>query len=168
MICSKKNAFFDFFDFCIEGSPLWIDFGKICRRENFWNFQKKIQKWPVQDSSNIARNKLIKNQPVWGTHWWAANDKPPRGGVSPPPPCKIGLKRRIKLPRSRLRNCIRPLYSFSYTVHTSPIVQNLLICIWELACPSWSGTAWQYFNSDGLGNNASSLVCCKKHVRVFV
>ena len=91
MICSKKNAFFDFFDFCIEGSPLWIDFGKICRRENFWNFQKKFQKWPVQDSSNIARNKLIKNQPVWGTHRWVANDKPPKGGVSHPPPCKIGL-----------------------------------------------------------------------------
>ena len=88
MICSKKNAFFDFFDFCIEGSPLWIDFGKICRRKNFWNFQKKFQKWPVQDSSNIARNKLIKNQPVWGTHQWAANNKPP---------CRIGLIGTLKL-----------------------------------------------------------------------
>ena len=50
---------------------------------------------------------------------------------------------------TKMKNCIRPLCSFSHT-HTSPIVQNLLICIWELACPSWSGSAWQYFNSDGL------------------
>jgi len=78
MICSKRTCLFWFFYLCIEGSPLWIDFGKICQRENSWNFQKKFQKWPVQDGFDITRNKLIKNQPVWGTHRWAANDKPPR------------------------------------------------------------------------------------------
>ena len=34
---------------------------------HFWDFfLKKFQKWPLQDFSNIATNKVTKNQPVWG------------------------------------------------------------------------------------------------------
>ena len=29
-------------------------------------FKKQSQKWPTRDVSNIERNKVIKNQPIWG------------------------------------------------------------------------------------------------------
>ena len=143
MICSKKNAFFDFFDFCIEGSPLWIEFGKICRNENFWNFQKKFQKWPVQDSSNIARNKLIKNQPIWGTHQWAANDKPPRGGVSPPP-CRVGFKGKKQL----------ILGYFEVLWHITMNFWTFVRLYWLLVQYPWSVKLW---SRDGTGRRTTTL-----------
>ena len=35
-------------------------------KKSFGNFKKKSQKLPTQDLSNIERNKVMKNQPIWG------------------------------------------------------------------------------------------------------
>ena len=92
MICYKTKKerlflilfFFHFFSFLYGRVP--PPFGSILEKcvdgEIFWNFQKKCQKWPVQESSNIARNKLIIDQLLLGTLRWSAKDKQPSQ-----PPC---------------------------------------------------------------------------------
>ena len=51
----EKKFFFEIFDFL-----------KILEKLIFVKILKKFQKWPLQDFSNIARNKVTKNQPIWG------------------------------------------------------------------------------------------------------
>ena len=52
-------------------------------------FKKKSQKWPTQDLSNIERNKVMKNQPIWGIPRGLAYDNLPGGGVFLAPPPRI-------------------------------------------------------------------------------
>ena len=76
----------------IEGSPLWIVSGKNCRRKIFGFFKKKSKKWPTQDLSNIERNKVMKNQPIWSIPWGLAYNNQV---FLTPPPCRIGLIKRF-------------------------------------------------------------------------
>ena len=52
----------------------------------FGNFKKKSQKWPTQDVSNIERNKVIKNQPIWGIPRGLAYHNQSGGVDLTPPP----------------------------------------------------------------------------------
>ena len=49
------------------------------------NFNKKFQKWPTQDLSNIERNKVMKNQPIQGIPQGLVYDNP-SGGIDLIPP----------------------------------------------------------------------------------
>ena len=80
----KKKFFLKFFIF-------W----KFWKNSFSWKilkFSKKFQKWPLQDFSNIARNKVTKNQPIWGIQRRLTYDNRQGGGQFDPPPCKIGLR----------------------------------------------------------------------------
>ena len=46
--------------------PFGLYMEKIVNLEFFGNFKKKSQKWTTQAISNIARNKVMKNQPIQG------------------------------------------------------------------------------------------------------
>ena len=63
---------------------------KIVDVKFFGFFKKKSQKWRTQDLSNIERNKVMKNQPIWGIPRGLAYDNQP-GGVDLTPPCRMGL-----------------------------------------------------------------------------
>ena len=63
---------------------------KIVDVKCFGNFKKKSQKWPIQDLSNIERNKVMKIQSIRGTLQGLAYDNHP-GGLIWSPPCRIGL-----------------------------------------------------------------------------
>ena len=45
----------------------------------------------TQDLSNIERNKVMKNQPIWIIPRGLAYNNQPGGVKSTPPPCRIGL-----------------------------------------------------------------------------
>ena len=45
--------------------PFGLYVEKIVEVKFFENFKKKSKKWPTKDLSNIERNKVIKNQPIW-------------------------------------------------------------------------------------------------------
>ena len=64
---------------------------KILNVKCFGNLNKKSQKWPPQDLSNIERNKVMKNQPIQGILWRLVHNNQP-GGIVLIPPCRIGLK----------------------------------------------------------------------------
>ena len=49
-----------------KGPPFGLYVEKIVDVKFFGFFKKKSQKWPTQDLSNIERNKVMKNQPIWG------------------------------------------------------------------------------------------------------
>ena len=59
------------------------------------NFKRKATNWPNQELSNIERNKVMKNQPIWGIPRGLASDNQPGGSFCPPPPCRIGLMLKI-------------------------------------------------------------------------
>ena len=46
--------------------PFGLYVEKIVDVNFFGIFYKKSQKWPNQDVSNIERNKVMKNHPIWG------------------------------------------------------------------------------------------------------
>ena len=83
---------------CIEGSPLWIVCGKIVDVKFFENFKKKSKKWPIQDLFDIERNKLMKNQPIWGIR--LAYDNQSGGVFLTPLPCRIGLRKSFSVTHS--------------------------------------------------------------------
>ena len=64
---------------------------KIVDVKFFGNFKKKSQKWPIQDLSNIERNKVMKNQSIRGIPQGLAYNNQPGGVDLTPPPCRIGL-----------------------------------------------------------------------------
>ena len=73
----------------------FLIFRKFWKNSFSWKilkFSKKFQKWPLQDFSNIATNKVTKNQPIWGIQRRLTFDNRQGGGQFDPPPCKIGLK----------------------------------------------------------------------------
>ena len=57
-IFKEKKIFFKFLIFQKFRKNLFS--GKILK------FSEKFQKWPPQKFSNIARNKVTKNQSIWG------------------------------------------------------------------------------------------------------
>ena len=63
-----------------KGPPFGLYVEKIVDVKSFGNFKKKSQKWPTQDLSSIERNKVMKNQPIWGIPRGLAYDNQP-GGV---------------------------------------------------------------------------------------
>ena len=52
----------------------------------FGNFKKKSQKWLTQDVSNTEKNKVIKNQPIWGIPRGLAYHNQSGGVDLTPPP----------------------------------------------------------------------------------
>ena len=57
---------------------------KIVDINFFGNFKKKSQKCPTQDVSNIERNKVMKNQSIWGIQPQLLSDNQPGGKIPPP------------------------------------------------------------------------------------
>ena len=77
-ILKEKKIFLKFFIF-------W----KFWKNSFSWKilkFSKKFQKWPLQDFSNIARNKVTKNQSIWGIQRRITYDIRQGGGSIWPPP----------------------------------------------------------------------------------
>ena len=75
--------------------PFGLYVEKILDIKFFGNFKKKSPKGPSQDLSNIERNKVMKNQPIWGIPQGLAYDNQ-SGGVclfDPPP-----MQNRVKVP----------------------------------------------------------------------
>ena len=68
-----------------------MDVKKIVDVKFFGNFKKKSQKWPSQDLSDIKRNKVMKNQPIWDISWGLVYNNQPGGVFLTPLPCRIGL-----------------------------------------------------------------------------
>ena len=66
--------------------PFGLYVEKIVDVKFFGFFKKKSQKWPTQDLSNIERNKVMKNQPIWGIPRGLASDNQPGGVFLTPPP----------------------------------------------------------------------------------
>ena len=62
----KKNAGEGGSNPAEKGPPFGLFVKKIVDANFFGNFKNKFQKWPTQDLSNIERNKVMKNQPIWG------------------------------------------------------------------------------------------------------
>ena len=61
---------------------------KIVDVKFFGSFKKKSQKWPTQDLSNIERNKVMKNQPIWGIPRGLAYNNQ-SGGIFLTPPTHV-------------------------------------------------------------------------------
>merc|ERR1712079_651596 len=64
------------------GPPFGLYVEKIVVENFFGNFNKKSQKWPTQDLSNIERNKVMKNQPIWGIPQGFVYDNQPVGSFT--------------------------------------------------------------------------------------
>ena len=62
----KKDPKIDAFLDVWKGLPFGLYVEKIVDVKFFGNFKKKSQKWTTQELSNIARNKVMKNQPIQG------------------------------------------------------------------------------------------------------
>ena len=75
----------------------FLIFQKFWKNSFSWKilkFLEKFQKWPPQDFSNIARNKVTKNQPIQGIQQRLTYDNQQGRWSIRLPPYKIGLKRK--------------------------------------------------------------------------
>ena len=63
---------------------------KIVDVKFFGFFKKKSQKWPTQDLSNIEKNKVMNNQPIWGIPRGLAYHNQSGGGQFDPPHVEWG------------------------------------------------------------------------------
>merc|ERR1712105_367025 len=89
--------------------PFGLYVKKILDVKFFGNFKKKSQKWPTQDLSNIERNKVMKNQPIWGIPRRLAYNNQP-GGLFDPPPCRIRSGTHFLKGSTRTPKCISAYY----------------------------------------------------------
>ena len=70
----KKYPKIDAFLHVQMGPSFGLYVEKIVDVKFSWNFKKKYQKWPTQDTSNIETNKVMKNQPIQGIPWGLVYD----------------------------------------------------------------------------------------------
>ena len=79
-----KNRIFIEKKFFLKFLIFW-KFWKNLFSKKISKFSKKFQKWPPQDFSNKARNKVTKNQPIWGIQRGLTYNNR-QGGVNLTPP----------------------------------------------------------------------------------
>ena len=115
---------------------------KIVNVKFFGNSKKKSQKWTTQELSNIARNKVMKNQPIQGIPGGLLYDNQSGGIVLIPPPCRIGLNPVFKANSgifhyekwqldSKEQHGFNLYHDF---FHTSGVLKNIVQCgeLWRV------------------------------------